>query len=192
MKTDSATWKEWVDSDLEGELGATEKARLERVLEVEPGAREERRALTALHRMLDEGRVDVVPSFTERVMSALPAAWWERRRKGASLPSWALPLAMMLALALSAAFVLGNAETGRAAGIGLALLDFARVTLLAGAGMLFATWRGIGFGVEQLIADSGLSLVALASAVVFLNLLFFSLLKRRKAAPAAKSAEPES
>ena len=29
MKIDSATWKQWVDLDLEGELGRDEKSRLE-------------------------------------------------------------------------------------------------------------------------------------------------------------------
>lgn len=192
MKTDSETWREWVDRDLEGELSASEKARLEAILEAQPRARAERRALASLHRMMAEDRVAVRPGFSARVMAALPAMWWERRPAAAPRP-WALPVALMLVLALGAALVLGNAEEpGRLAGVGLALLDFAQVTLLAGAGMLFAAWRGVGFGLEQLIADSGLNFLALASAVVFVNLLFFSLLRRKKAvASSADSSAAE-
>ena len=86
----------------------------------------------------------------------------------------------MLVLALGAALALSGAEeVGRFTGLGLVVLDFMAVTLLAGGGMLFAAWRGVGFGLEQLFADSGLSLLALATLVVFLNLLFFSMLRRR-------------
>ena len=188
MKTDSATWKQWLDLELEGQLAAEEKARLDEVLEAEPEARGERRALESLHRILAEDRLPVRPGFAARVMAALPTAWWEKRRASAGVPRWALPLAMMLALALGAALLLGGAEeTGRFTGLGLALLDFVQVTFLAGAGMLFATWRGVGWGLEHLMADSGLSLAAVAVFVLFLNLLFFSMLRRRP-----KAAEESS
>ena len=189
MKIDSATWRQWVDLELEGQLGREEKSRLGEILEAEPRVRAERRALESLHRMIDDDRLPVRPGFAARVMAALPTAWWERRRASAGLPRWALPLAMMLVLALGAALFLGSAEeTGRFTGIGLALLDFMQVTFLAGAGMLFATWRGVGWGLEHLIADSGVNLLALAVAVLFLNLLFFSMLRRRPKA-AEESAE---
>ncbi len=195
MKTDSATWKSWVDLDLEGELRAEDKARLDELAAAEPRVQAERRALESLHQMIEDDRIEVQPGFTARVMAALPRAWWERQRSSAGLPVWALPLAMMLVLALGGALLLGGAEeTGRFAGVGLALLDFLQVTFLAGAGMLFATWRGVGFGLEQLIADSGMNLLAMVAAVVFLNLLLLSLLRRRprvaqSAADSAASAD---
>ncbi len=180
MKTDSATWKTWVDLDLEGELREEDKARLDALAETEPRVQAERFALESLHRMIGDDRIPVRPGFAARTMAALPHAWWERRRSSAALPVWALPLAMMLVMALGGALLLGGAEeTGRFAGIGLAVLDFVQVTFLAGAGMLFATWRGVGFGLEQLIADSGMNLLAMVAGVVFLNLLFLSLLRRR-------------
>ena len=190
MKIDSATWKQWVDSDLDGELGREEKARLDELAAADGEVRAERRALESLRGMIDGDRVAVRPGFTERVMAALPAAWWERRRDRAGLPAWALPLAMMLALALGAALALGSAgDAGRLAGLGLVVVDFLAVTLLAGGGMLFATWRGVGFGLEQLFADSGLSLLGLAVAVLFLNLLFLSLLRRRPKVTEAAAAD---
>ncbi len=190
MKTDSATWRRWVDLDLEGELPEEERARLAEITETDRGVLAERRALESLHRIIDEDRVTVQPGFAARVMAALPHAWWEKQRSSAGLPVWALPLAMMLVLALGSALLLGGAEeTSRFAGIGLAVVDFMQVTFLAGAGMLFATWRGVGLGLEQLIADSGMNLLAMIAGVVFLNLLFLSLLRRP--APAAESPKSD-
>ncbi len=179
MKTDSATWRRWVELDLEGELPEEDKARLAEIAETDGRVLAERRALESLHRMIDEDHIPVQPGFTARVMASLPQAWWERQRKGAGLPVWALPLAMMLVLSLGAAVLLGGAEeTGRFTGIGLAVIDFMQVTFLAGAGMLFATWRGVGIGLGELIAESSMNLLAMVGGVVFLNLLFFSLLRR--------------
>ncbi len=188
MKTDSTTWRRWVDLDLEGELPEEDRARLAEIAETDGRVAAERRALESLHRMIDDDHIPVQPGFSARVMSALPRAWWQQQRSAAGLPVWALPLAMTLILALGAAVLLGGAEeTGRFTGIGLAVIDFMQVTFLAGAGMLFATWRGVGFGLEQLIADSGMNLLAMVAGIVFLNLLFFSLLRRPS--PAAESAK---
>ncbi len=190
MKTDSATWRRWVDLDLEGELPAEDRARLAEIAETDGRVAAERRALESLHRMIDDDRIPVQSGFTARVMSVLPRAWWQERRSTSALPAWALPLAMTLVLTLGAAVLLvGSEELGRFTGIGLAVVDFMQTTFLAGAGMLFATWRGVGFGLEQLFADSGMNLLAMVAAVVFVNLLFFSLLRRPS--PAAESAGSE-
>ncbi len=191
MKTDSVAWRQWVDDDLEGELEAPRKARLTEILETEPEARAEQRALRSLHRILEHDRIAVRPDFSAQVMESLPQAWWEQSRAPRSLPRYALPLAMMLTLAFAAVLMLGSAEeTTRIAGVGLAVLDFMQMTFLAGAGMLFATWRGFGFGIETLMAGSGLNLLALAGGVLSLNLLFFSLLRRRSTA--TQSAESDA
>ena len=193
MKTDSATWRRWVDLDLEGELSQEDEARLAEIAEGDSRVLAERRALESLHRMIDEDRIEVKPGFAARVMATLPQAWWEHRRESAGLPVWALPLAMTLVLALGAAVLLGGAkEVPHLAGIGLAALDFMQLTFLAGAGMLFATWRGIGFGLEQMIADSGTNLLAIVAAVVFLNLLFLSMLRRPERAPQANESSESS
>ena len=71
-------------------------------------------------------------------------------------------------------------------GIAFAVFDFFQVTALAGAGLLFATWRGVGLGLQELLADSGLSLMALAAVVLFLDLLFIALLRRKPPAVSEK------
>jgi hypothetical protein len=146
----------------------------------------------ALHAMIAESRIEVRDGFADRVMAALPAAAWQRRLGRRRAPVWALPAAAAAIFAGGAAVVLGFAAGGaetHAFGIFAAVFDFLRATTLAGAGLLFATWRGVGFGLEELIAESGLNLLALASAVVFLNLFFVQLLRRRPAA-VRQAADP--
>lgn len=180
MKTmDRETLTEWLDLDLEGQLGGAEKARLAACLAADPELASEKRRLESLHALMRESRISVRAGFRDRVTANLPAPAWRR----SPIPAWALPAAMMVVLGVAAALVLG---TGRAVadgpllGTGLAVLDFLKVTALAGAG-LAAAWRGFGLVLEELIASSGLNFVALAVLVVFLNLLFISMLRRRPA-----------
>lgn len=176
---DSATLAEWVELEHERALDETRRARLEQALAADPELAAEHRRLTALHRLIDDGRIEVRPDFVERVMAALPAAWWERRRARGALPAWALPLAATLVLALGAALLLADAASwGPLAGAGATLLAFGQTTFLAGAGLLFATWTGLGFGLEKAIADSGGNLLALAAIVAVVDLVFLYLLRR--------------
>ena len=187
MKTDSETLCQWIDEDLDGTLAASDRAALGELLEHDAEARTEHRTLASLHRLIAESRIAVRPGFTGRVMAVLPTAWWEQCQPAGSARRWAVPLAVLLALSGAAILVLGSAEEiGPFSGVGLAVLEFLQMTLLAGSGMLFATWRGFGYGVEELIADSEFNLLALAAGVAFLNLLLLSLLRRRS--PAAETA----
>jgi len=164
MKTiDETVAREWVDLDLDGELGPDEKV---------------------LHAVIAESRIPAREGFADRVMAALPMAAWERRLGKQRAPAWTLPAAMAAMFAAAAVLALSFAAGGpesHALGIFTAVFDFVQTTTLAGAGLLFATWRGVGFGLEELIAESGLNLLALASAVVFLNLFFIHLLRRKPA-----------
>ncbi|MCP4658951.1 MAG: hypothetical protein GY856_26360 [bacterium] len=186
-----ATLSEWLDLDLEGQLDGAEKAHLETQLEASSGLRAERRALAALHAMFDEGRIPARPDLRARVMSSLPVASWEAHRFAA----WALPLAMMLLLTLGAVLTLGTAghlvTESPIVGTVVAVVDFLGATTMAGGGLLAASWHGLGLGLEEFIAESGLNLLSLATLVVFLNLLFFGMLRRPKVVRAAESAERE-
>ncbi len=144
----------------------------------------------ALDALLRESRISVQPGFRDRVMGLLPVAAWERRLGTRRLPAWVLPAAMTGALTLGAVLVLAWSGAGAAdshpLGIGLAVFDFLGTTALAGAGLLYATWRGAGMGFAELFADSPLNLLALVAMVVFLDLLFVALLRRR--GPVAQAA----
>ena len=187
MKTvDQQKLREWLDLDLEGELGGEERARLQEALAHSRELAAERRQLQSLGRLLQAGRVPVRADFQHQVMAALPPAGWERPAAGA----WRLPLAMMLILALGASLLLVSVGgESHVIATGGALMDFAQTTLLAGSGLLTASWRGAGMGLEEMFAASDLNLLAMAFFVFFLNLLFVSLLLRRRPKATADAAE---
>lgn len=184
---------ELLDLDVDSQLGAPEKARLSQHLEANSSLREEHRCLEALHALMREDTIPTRPDFRNQVMSQLPVAAWEPQT--GRMPVWALPLAMMLTLGVAASLVLGggmSAADSALLGTGLAIFDFLQVTAITGAGLLAASWRGFGLGLEEMIATSGMSLAAMSVFVVFMNLLFFSMLRRRGREPAHQTASSET
>ncbi|MEM1180379.1 MAG: hypothetical protein AAGM22_18695 [Acidobacteriota bacterium] len=167
-----------LDLYADGGLTADDVKALEEKLAAEPDLAAESARLSELHRLIDESRVPVRPGFTERVMSALP-----QPKTATAYGAWRLPLAMMLFLALGAAMLLGGALADNPlVGTGLAVLDFAQTTMLAGSGIVVATWRGAGMGLEEILGTSAVNLAVFAVMVVCLNLLFVSLWRRRRSA----------
>ena len=175
---DSETLTEWLDRELDGDLDGAARATLAERLAQDPALAAERARFAALHQGLAQSRVAVREGFREQVMASLPAAAWEPRRA----PAWVLPLAMAAGLAVAAGLLLGGGTAGSpVVGTGAAIADFLATALLTGAGLVAASWRGAGLALEEFIAQSGFSLAAMAVLVVCLNLLFFSLLRRRPA-----------
>jgi hypothetical protein len=177
--SDNVKWREWVDLDLDSALGSAEKTEFKR-LQQSPELVMEQRQLSRLHTLLAEDRITVRPGFQEKVMAALPVAAWEPRNQERLVPSWALPCVLALTFGAAAAAFLGT-SLGNSQAIGLVatILDFFQTTTLAGAGLLFATWQGVSLGLGELFAGSKLSLAVFGAAVLGLNLLIVSYLKRR-------------
>ncbi|MEM9555145.1 MAG: hypothetical protein AAGC60_12895 [Acidobacteriota bacterium] len=189
MITDRDTLICSLDRALDGdELSADERSLLDAALADDASLRREREHLESLHAALAADTVQVRAGFSEQVVAALPTpAWHPRARRGDA--AWRLPLAALLACALGAALLLVGLPTGD--GLGATLADFAQSTLLAGAGLLGASWRGLGYGLRELFAASSGTLIATAVAVLCLDLLFLSLLRRRPRAAARSSAESD-
>ena len=167
----------YLDGDVDGGFSTDERNALEEKLTSDPGLAAEKTRLTKLHALLAEARVPVQADFTARVMAALP------QEQVAARSAWRLPLAMMLFMALGAALLLGNSlAENPLVGTGMAVIDFAQTTVLAGSGIVVATWRGAGMGLGELIGSSPMNLAAFGIMVVCLNLLFVSLWRRRPAA----------
>jgi hypothetical protein len=179
--------RENLDLACDGALDAEAGDRLERQLALDASLRRERQELLGVHRLLAASKIDVHPGFQARVMAALPSPAWARR----PLLAFHLPLAMLFLLAVGAAGLLAGVGDLPLVGAGLAVVDFLETTALAGAGMLSAGWRGVGMGLEEMLAGSTLSLVAFAAFVLCLDLLFLSMLWRRRSA-AAKASPPAS
>ena len=190
------TLTEWIDLELDGDpqaLDPAARAALRERLACDSSLAARKTQCRALFAGLAESRIAVREGFRDQVMSALPAASWEPRGAGRSIPSWALPAAMIAGLAIAAAVLVGgSAASSPILGTGAAIVDFLAATLLAGAGLAAASWRGIGLALEELVAQSGLSLVAMGAVVLCLNLLLFSLLRRRPAPDETPAKRGES
>ena len=188
---DRDTLAEWLDLELDGQLGRAERTRLAQRLEADSELAAEKRLLESLHALLREGRIPVRAGFRERVTAALPSPAWQRSR----VPVWALPVAMVVVLGVASALVLGSGASVSEAplvGAGLAVLDFVKMTALAGAGLAAASWQGFGLVLEELFASSGLNLVSMAILVLFLNLLLVFMLRRRPATEVVQVLERDA
>ena len=172
---------EWLDLDVDGALPASSKKSLAEALEAQPELAKERRQLERLHDLLTADRIPVAADFGDRVMASLPAAPWQQR---AGLPTWVLPAALVAVTGIAAALLLGSSWLAGHPTLGLfvVLFDFFQATTLAGAGLLFASWRGVSMGLGEAFAGSPATLAVFGVAVLMLNLLVLSLLRRRRPA----------
>jgi len=133
--------------------------------------------------LLFEARIGVRSGFRDDLMRSLPAAGWE----GKSPRSWRLPAAVMLLLGAAAALLLGVHSAETAPGLPLigalaALGEAFSTGLLAGAGMLWASWRGVGLALDSVLSPS--ATVALVVLVLCFDVLALTLIARRGRAAA--------
>lgn len=183
---DEETVRLWLDLEADGALRASEAARLDPALELYPHLVSERRELAELNRALAASRIEVEPGFGATVMRSLPQAAWEPGgRRG-----WGLAAIAAVTLALGAGLLLaasgaGSAASGPLLGVFVAVAELLGASLVTGAGLLGASWRGVGLALEELLASTPSAVVALALGVVLLNVLFWRLLRR----PARSSIE---
>jgi predicted anti-sigma-YlaC factor YlaD len=170
--------REELDLDLEEMLAPAEKARLESHLASCADCRRERESLQAVHLRLSASVVEPREGFTGEVMRALVPAPWEAR----AVVVWRWPFALLVALAGVAAVLLGGAaaELEPSAGSFDAFFALARLmesAALAGAGLLGASWRGLGSGLAEWLALSKANLAIAGGLLLALNLLLLRLLR---------------
>jgi predicted anti-sigma-YlaC factor YlaD len=180
-------FQELLQMQADGELSRLEAQRLDRHLASCAGCREERRELARLDDLLAAASIPVRPGFRDEVVAALPSAAWESRHPA----SWAAGVALVLLLG-GGAFALTSGvgvTTSPLAEIFVAVLDLFRSSLLAGAGLLDASWRGLGLALGRLFDGSLLNLVAFGVFVIGVDVLFLRLLlkTRRKVREAASA-----
>jgi hypothetical protein len=176
-----------VDLAVDGGLAAADEEALRSRLAGDDALRREERELGRLHEVLAAGRVVARPGFSATVMAALPesAPWAERRLLG--WRSVLGTLAAMLVLALGA-FAVGGARGLDGAGFAAAraVLDFAASAALSGAGLLAASWRGVGMAVAAALDLP--ATVVFGIGVVAVNALLIALLRRPRRRRAALTA----
>ena len=172
---------EWVDLEVEDELPARQRRELADHLAQCAGCAGERRRLLGLHRALGEARVPVRAGFERQVMAALPAPAWQRTPAAVPRRSLLAPALALLVLALASTLLLTAAAAGGPVpGLGVlaALGKMSVAALVAGAGLLGASWSGLGMALGELFGAAPGVLVGFSLLLVLLSLLLASLLRR--------------
>lgn len=183
-----STYLEWISVDLDGELQTRQKSLLREHLISCRSCREEQAYVRALDSKLAESRLEVDGEFKSDVMAALPTVGWESSHP----KSWIAALAMVLLLGTAAAAVMGStaARLEPAAPFLAALVavfELFRSSVLAGAGLLTASWTGLGVVLESALESSTWNLVAFGVLVLGLNVFLLRLIRRRPQGQAAAS-----
>lgn len=185
-RPDHNTYREWLTLDADGMLDAKERALLDGHLASCADCRGEREENLALGALLQRSALPVRADFRESVMSALPTAGWEAR----SPRAWRFTAAVIVLLALAAALLAaGSAPASSGLGTLAAVGGMLQAAAVAGAGLLGASWKGIGMVLDKVIA-SPVSLGAFGFLVLCLNLFLVSLIRRKR--PAAAEAAQRS
>lgn len=187
---DHDRYREWLTLD-GGPAPALEPSQERRLHEhlAECGqCRVEREELARMDALLDGERIGVRAGFRQEVMRRLPAAGWESRYPR----SWRLPVAVMLLLGAAAALLLGMHSAQSAPSLPLigalgAIADAVSTGLLAGTGMLWASWRGVGFALDALLSPSATAVLVVS--VLCLDILVLALIARRDRSRRAPAVE---
>lgn len=188
-RPDHSTYREWLNLDADGLLAGEERTLLNEHLASCADCRREREELAALEGLLRSSAVAVRPDFKETVMASLQPAGWEAR----SPRTWRFPAAVFVLLGGLAAALMVAGSAAEPAGVSalLAVGSMFQAAILAGAGLLAASWKGMGLLFEEVISSPA-SLGAFGFLVLCLNLLLISLIRRRRPASAAARKRTDS
>ena len=180
-RPDHSTYREWLNLDADGLLEGEERTLLNEHVASCAECRREREELAALEGLLRSSALAVKPDFKETVMASLQPAGWEAR----SPRTWRFPAAVFVLLGGLAAVLTVAGSSAQPSGVSafLAVGSMFQAALLAGAGLLGASWKGVGLVFQEVIS-SPVSLGAFGFLVLCLNLLLISLVRRRRPARA--------
>ena len=174
-------FKELVFLESDGALEPSDRRKLERHLADCRECRQEQREVARLQEVLREAVVPVDSQFSAQVMKRLPEAGWEAR----SPAGWRLAIAVFALLGTGSALLAlgggGLSSEMPIAGTALALVGLFRSALVAGGGLLAASWTGIGMAVDKILEGSRLATAVFGTLVLGLDVLFLRLLLRRRA-----------
>ena len=152
-----------------------------------------RRELLVFNSVLDEIKIDAHPDLARRVLENLPPAAWEMRRPA----SWRVAAIAFLGL-FGAAYALTfqSEPLGEALpwiGTLAAMAELFGSAALAGAGLLAASWSGVGLALGEILSRSTMGLVAFGVFVLGIDCLFLRYLwrlSRREALVPSRPSHP--
>lgn len=181
-RPDHNTYREWLALDADGMLDGGERALLDDHLASCADCRKERDENLALDALLQRSALPVRAGFRESAMSALPTAGWEAR----SPRAWRFTAAVIVLLGALAAALMSAGSAPASSGLGTlaAVGGMLQAAVVAGAGLLGASWKGLGMVIDKVIA-SPVSLGAFGFLVLCLNLFLVSLIRRKRPVGAA-------
>ncbi len=178
--------------ELDGGLTRSEAQELEEHASRCSECRTVREEMISLDSLLDEGKIEADPDLSRRVLENLPPAPWEMRRPA----SWRVAAVVFVALLATAyALTFQGEPLGEALpwiGTLAAMVELFRSAALAGAGLLAASWSGIGLALGELLSRSRLGFAAFGVFVLGVDYLFLRYLwhlSRRQAVARGDSSE---
>lgn len=173
------TVREWLQEAFDGELSVLKRAPLRAHLGDCADCRAAARRLEALAAMLAHDTVEVPADFPRTVMTELPAAAWEVRRPRA----WVAAAATLLVVLLAASGL--GLAAGGLPGLGAvrALGDLLAESIIAGAGLAGASWRGLWLAVAELRQAEPWIPFAVGLLAVAFGALLWRLARGRGVAP---------
>ena len=189
---DHITFRELLYLEPDGELNAGDRSRLKQHLDVCSDCRRERQELAVFGELVNDSAIPVGEPFTQKVMEDLPAAGWETR----SPRTWLAALAVALLLAVGAAMLIGTANEDVVSSLPLAaasaVWELLSSSALAGAGMMAASWKGLGIAFQEVLGRSVWNMIAFGVIVISLDLLLLRYLLRSSAAESRANHEEDS
>lgn len=184
QQPDHTTYREWLYLEPDGELNAGERSRLQQHLVSCASCRQERQEVANLHQVLNGSAISVREDFGDEVLEGLSAAGWETR----SPRTWVAAVLVALLLGLGSALLIGRAGQEAMSAVPVAaataVWELLSSSALAGAGLLAASWKGLGFAFQDILGKSVWNIVAFGVLILCLDLLLFRLLFRRRTAEA--------
>jgi hypothetical protein len=185
---DHSTYQEWLHSELDGALTTGERSQLRDHLVYCDQCKAEKEELIQLERLLADSHLPVRAEFCDEVMASLPASGWEARFP----KSWIAALVAVVMLVAGAAALISSAGSGLEpavplAGAFVAILEMLQSSVLAGAGLLTASWKGLGLAFQELLGGSIWNLLAISALVFAVDFLLIRMLVRQ-GRPAAEQA----
>ena len=185
---DHSTYQEWLHSELDGALTTGERSQLRDHLVYCDQCKAEKEELIQLERLLADSHLPVRAEFCDEVMASLPASGWEARFP----KSWIAALVAVVMLVAGAAALISSVGSGLEpavplAGAFVAILEMLQSSVLAGAGLLTASWKGLGLAFQELLGGSIWNLLAISALVFAVDFLLIRMLVRQ-GRPAAEQA----
>ena len=163
--------------ELDGALSTADQERLAAFAASSEATRTERAQYAALGSLLQSEKISAPAGFVDSVLARIESSarsrwfWWVS----------AVAAALVLTVGGSTLFSGSTEGSGVLAALS-ALGGFVSTVALAGAGLLGATWSGVGSIARQWFADSPATMVLAVAAAVGANALLIRTLSRRRRA----------